>query len=264
LITRKEIKDARLIVVKVGSKILAPQEEGHLLRFASIAQAISQLIDDGRKVILVSSGAVANGWAVLRLTEKPKTMPLKQACAGVGQIELMNLYRKEFRKHKRIIGQILLCKDDLHENYRSSNLQNTLNAMLENGIVPIINENDSVCVQEIKIGDNDTLAGEIAKITKADLLVALSDINGLYDDNPKTNPEAKHISEVFEFNENLREMAKPDGTNVGTGGMTTKLRAAENAFNAGIMTIIGDGYNNDLISVMNDKELGTLFCPGSK
>jgi len=257
LITRKEIKDAKLIVVKVGSKILAPQNDGHLLRFASLAKTISQLIDDGKKVILVSSGAVANGRAVLGFTEKTNNVSLKQACAGVGQIELMNLYRKEFDKYSKPIGQILLSWDDLREKNRYLNLRNTLWAMLENGIVPIINENDSVSVREIKIGDNDTLAGQIALVTNADLFVALSDINGLYTDNPKTNPDAKHIK-VFAFQEiNARE----EGNDVGTGGMATKLRAANMVTQAGITAIIGDGFNNDLISVMNNEELGTLFSP---
>lgn len=259
LINRKEIKNTKLIVVKVGSKILAPQKNGeHLSRFASIAKSISQLIDDGKKVILVSSGAVANGRAVLGLTEKPKTISLKQACAGVGQIELMNLYRKEFNEHKKPIGQILLSSDDLGERKRYLNLQHTLNTMLKNEIVPIINENDSVSVDEIKIGDNDTLASKIAIMANADLFVMLSDINGLYTDNPKTNPEAKHIPL---YNSDLIVNASKDGTDVGTGGMETKLNAAKRVCRAGITAIVGDGFCNDLISVINNKELGTLFLP---
>jgi len=265
LINRKEVKNAKLIVVKVGSKILAPQRNNeHFLRFASIAKSISDLIDDGKKVILVSSGAVANGRAVLGLTEKPKSISLKQACAGVGQIELMDLYRNEFNKYKKHIGQILLCNDDLHEESRKLNLQNTLYAMLDNDIIPILNENDSVCVQEIKIGDNDTLASKIAVLTRADLFVILSDIDGLYDANPQENPNAEHISFVNEFTEELFAMAGGVGSDVGTGGMITKLTAAQRVCKEGITAIVGDGYKNDLISVINNSEFGTLFSLQNK
>ena len=262
LINRKEIENVQLIVVKVGSKIIAPQEnDAHIARISSLAQNICVLINGGIKVILVSSGAVANGRAVLGLSQKPKTISLKQTCAGVGQIEIMNLYRTQFDKRGKNIGQILLSWDDLRDKKRYLNLRNTLFAMLENGIVPIINENDSVCVDEIKIGDNDTLAGQIALLSDADLFVALSDINGLYTDNPKTNPAAKHIA-VFSFDEAVNAGAA--GSDVGTGGMATKLRAAETVCKAGITAIVGDGCNNDLLSVINDCTLGTLFCPQRK
>jgi glutamate 5-kinase len=261
LLNRKEIENAQLIVVKVGSKILAPQENGHVARISLLVESICDLIKDGINVILVSSGAVANGRAVLGLCEKPKTISLKQACAGVGQIELMNLYRAQFDKHSKPIGQILLSWDDFRDKKRYLNLRNTLFAMLENGIVPIINENDSISVDEIKIGDNDTLAGQIALLANADLFVALSDINGLYTDNPKNNSEAKHIPVVKQFDDFLHKGASTQGTDVGTGGMATKLRAAEMVCKAGITVIIGDGYDNDLISVINNSILGTLFCP---
>jgi glutamate 5-kinase len=195
---------------------------------------------------------------VLGLSQKPKSILLKQACAGVGQIELMNLYRGQFDRHSKHIGQILLSWDDLRNKQRYLNLRNTLFAMLENGVVPIINENDSVSVDEIKIGDNDTLAGQIALLTNADLFVALSDINGLYTDNPKTNPDAKHIPN---FHFSLAVNASTEGTDVGTGGMVTKLRAAEMVAKAGISAIVGNGYDYDLLSVINDSTIGTLFCP---
>jgi len=262
MIKRKEIKKPKLAVIKIGSKILAPQVgDGHLLRISSIVKAVSDLIADGTGVILVSSGAVANGRAVLGLKEKPKSISLKQACAGVGQIELMNLYRAQFDKYQKPIGQILLSWSDFRDKKRYLNLRNTLFAMLENGIVPIINENDSVSVDEIKIGDNDTLAAQIALLANADLFVALSDINGLYTDNPKKNPEAKHIPVIEKFDDVLHKGASSEGTDVGTGGMATKLRAAEMVCKAGIFAIVGDGYNNDPISVINEQDLGTLFYP---
>jgi glutamate 5-kinase len=211
LTNREELKNLQLIVVKVGSKILAPQKnDEHLTRISSLVKSVCDLIGDGINVILVSSGAIANGRAVLGLKEKPKTISLKQACAGVGQITLMNIYREYFNKHSKAVGQILLSWDDLRDKKRYLNLRNTLFAMLENGIVPIINENDSVSVDEIKIGDNDTLAGQIALLTNADLFVALSDINGLYTDNPKTNHNAKHIPAVKEFDELLHRGASAE------------------------------------------------------
>jgi len=262
LINRKELKNPRLAVVKVGSKILAPQEcRGHLTRISSLVKNVADLISDGTNVIIVSSGAVANGRAVLGLKEKPRTISLKQACAGVGQIELMNLYRAQFDKYSKPTGQILLSWDDFRDKKRYLNLRNTLFAMLENGIVPIINENDSVSVYEMKIGDNDTLAGQIALLANADLFVVLSDINGLYTDNPKTNPNAKHIAAVEKFDDILHKGASEKGTDVGTGGMATKLRAAETVCKAGITAIVGDGYNNDLLSVINNSTFGTLFYP---
>jgi glutamate 5-kinase len=173
----------------------------------------------------------------------------------------MNLYRTQFDKHSKPIGQILLSWDDFRDKKRYLNLRNTLFTMLEYGIVPIINENDSVSVDEIKIGDNDTLAGQIALLANADLFVALSDINGLYTDNPKTNFDAKHIPN---FHFSVAVNASTEGTDIGTGGMATKLRAAETVCKAGITAIVGDGYNNDLLSVINDFTLGTLFCPQRK
>jgi len=262
LLHRKELGEIKRVVVKVGSKILTPQHENeHLERIASLVSNISQLIDDGVQVILVTSGAVSHGRLVLGLTEKPKTIPLKQACAGVGQIELLNIYRRKFDRHQKHCGQILLTWDDLRNKKRYLNLRNTLHAMLENNIIPIINENDSVGVDEIKFGDNDTLGAQIAMVTDSDLFITLTDINGLYTANPKKDPEATHIPVVEEFTDELRQMADGEGTDVGTGGMVTKLNASEMCCRAGIAAIVGDGYDNELIDCINDAHMGTLFLP---
>ncbi len=262
LLHRKELGEIKRVVVKVGSKILTPQHENeHLQRIASLVSNISQLIDDGVQVILVTSGAVSHGRLVLGLTEKPKTIPLKQACAGVGQIELLNIYRRKFDRHQKHCGQILLTWDDLRNKKRYLNLRNTLHAMLENNIIPIINENDSVGVDEIKFGDNDTLGAQIAMVTDSDLFITLTDINGLYTANPKKDPEATHIPVVEEFTDELRQMADGEGTDVGTGGMVTKLNASEMCCRAGIAAIVGDGYDNELIDCINDAHMGTLFLP---
>lgn len=262
LLHRKELGEIKRIVVKVGSKILTPQHENeHLQRIASLASNISQLIDNGVEVIFVSSGAISHGRLVLGLEERPKTIPMKQACAGVGQIELLNIYRRKFDRHGKNCGQILLTWDDLWDKKRYLNLRNALYAMLENGIIPIINENDSVGVDEIKFGDNDTLAAQIAMVTNADLFITLTDINGLYTANPKTDPDATHIPVVTDFDDQLRQMADAEGTDVGTGGMVTKLNASEMVCRAGIAGIVADGYDNELIDCINKPSLGTLFVP---
>ena len=262
MINRKELTNISRIVVKVGSKILTPQYENeHLERISKLVRNISELIDNGIDVIFVSSGAIAHGQRIIGLKERPKTIPLKQACAGVGQIELLNIYRRKFDKLNKNCGQILLTWDDLRDKNRYLNLRNTLYSMLDNKIIPIINENDSVGIDEIKFGDNDALAAQIAMVTNADLFITLSDINGLYTSNPKKDENAKHISLVSEVTEELKAMADGDGTDVGTGGMTTKLNAADLVTQAGIYGIIADGYNNELIDCINNKSLGTLFLP---
>jgi glutamate 5-kinase len=262
LIHRKELTDIKVIVVKVGSKILAPQENNeHLQRISALVQNISELYDSGVKVVFVSSGAVAHGRAALSLKEKPSTIEMKQACAGVGQIELLHLYRKKFARYNKNCGQVLLTWDDLRDKKRYLNLRNTLFTMLDNSIIPIINENDSVGVDEIKFGDNDTLAAQISMVTNADLFITLTDINGLYSANPKKDPAATHIPLVEKFTDSLRAMADGDGSDVGTGGMETKIRAAETVCRAGVATIVGDGYDNELLDIINVPKYGTLFLP---
>lgn len=260
LIHRSELEKLELIVVKVGSKILTPQSANeHIERISSLVRNMSDIIDSGIKVVFISSGAVAHGRLRLGLTERPKSIPMKQACAGVGQIELMNIYRDCFSKYDKHCGQILLTWDDLREKSRYLNLRNTLFTMLENNIIPIINENDSIGVEEIGFGDNDTLAAQIAMVTNADLFMTLTDINGLYTANPKKDADATHIPLVESFNDALRSMADADGNDVGTGGMVTKIRAAEMVNKAGVAAIIGDGYDNELVDIINNKNLGTLF-----
>ena len=262
MINREELGKISRVVVKVGSKILTPQNSNeHLERIADLVYSISQLIDNGVEVIFVSSGAVAHGRIILNLDSKPKTIPLKQACAGVGQIELLNIYQRKFARQNKVCGQILLTWDDLRDKNRYLNLRNTLYTMLDNSIIPIINENDSVGIDEIKFGDNDSLAAQIAMVTNADLFITLTDINGLYTANPKKDSDAKHIPLVKEVTQELRKMADGEGSDVGTGGMVTKLNAAEMVTKAGIVGLVADGYNNNLIDAINNPKLGTLFLP---
>ncbi|MGM0442973.1 MAG: glutamate 5-kinase [Fibrobacterota bacterium] len=263
VILRRELKDTELIVVKIGSKILTPGPAGteHLQRIAGHIDDMCRLASQECSVVFVSSGAVSHGKLKLGLQRRPKTIPMKQACAGVGQIELLNIYNRMFSRSGRVCGQILLTWDDLGDKKRYNNLRNTLFTMLDNGIVPILNENDSVGVEEITFGDNDTLAAQIATILNADLFITLTDINGLYTANPQNDPAAKHVSHVPVVTDEIRCMADAEGNDVGTGGMITKLKAAEMVTNAGIAAIIGNGYDYSLIDVINTVDAGTLFTP---
>lgn len=257
---REGLGDFKTIVVKVGSKILATNNDGNL-RISNLIQDIAALRSLNKNVILVSSGAVAHGVLALDLKKRPSTIPLKQACASIGQIKLMHLYEKMFSKYDLHIGQVLLAKSDLNSKNNYLNLRNTMVTLLENGVIPIVNENDSVGVDELRFGDNDTLGAQIALLSGADLFVNLSDINGLYDSNPKKNPEAKHIPLVKSINAALHSVADDKGTDEGVGGMVTKLKAAETVCRSGIAAIIGDGFNSSLKDVLTDPDRGTLFLP---
>jgi glutamate 5-kinase len=262
---RKELADIKTIVVKVGSKILAGKEAGgYTRRIESLVADIAALKQRGTRVLLVSSGAIAHGVLALNLPKRPATIPMKQACAGIGQIRLMHVYESLFERQNVLIGQVLLTWDDLRDKKRYLNLRNTLFQLLDYGAVPIINENDSVGVEEIRFGDNDTLGAQIALLVHADLYVNMTDLNGLYDANPKKVKTARHIPLVEAITPELYAMAERDGTSQGVGGMETKLRAAEVLTRAGIHAIVGDGYNRRLQDVIADPKAGTLFLPSKK
>lgn len=260
---RTGLNEFHTLVVKVGSKILATNG-GESKRITALVKDITDLQKMGKKVILVSSGAVAHGVLALNLKKRPSTIPLKQACASIGQIKLMHMYEKMFSTYGLHIGQVLLAKSDLNSKNNYLNLRNTMFTLLENGVVPIVNENDSVGVDELRFGDNDTLGAQIALLAGADLFVNLSDINGLYDSNPKKNENAKHIPLVKSINAALHSVADDKGTDEGVGGMVTKLKAAETACRSGIASIIGDGFNSSLVDVLTNPLWGTLFLPDDK
>lgn len=260
---REGLKGFEIIVVKVGSKILAANND-ESSRVTALVKDISDLQKMGKSVILVSSGAVAHGVLALGLKKRPSTIPLKQACASIGQIKLMHMYEKMFSHYGLHIGQVLLAKSDLNSKNNYLNLRNTMFTLLENGVIPIVNENDSVGVDELRFGDNDTLGAQIALLSGADLFVNLSDINGLYDSNPKKNPDAKHIPLVKSINAALHSVADDKGTEEGVGGMVTKLKAAETVCRSGIAAIIGDGFNSTLFDVLTNPRWGTLFLPVEK
>ena len=255
------------IVVKVGTSTLT-HESGDLdLRsMEHLVRTLSDLEGMGHETILVSSGAIAVGTAKMGLPERPKELRMKQAAAAVGQCQMMHIYDKFFSEYNHTVAQILLTGDDIEEEDRAEHLQSTFSALLEMGIIPIVNENDSVSSAEIEtghhkvLGDNDTLSALVAGLCKADLLVLLSDIDGLYDADPKTHPDAKLLHRVTELTPEVLEMAGGAGSWRGTGGLATKLSAASVAMAAGCDMVITNGaYPENLYDIVAGKDIGTRF-----
>lgn len=258
---REAIKNANRIVVKVGSSTLCyPSGHLHLERIETLVRQLSDLANQGKEVILVSSGATGAGLAPLGFKEKPRDLVLRQAAASVGQGVLMHMYERLFSEYGRTVGQILLTKEDSTARHRYLNLRNTLHALLQLNVIPIINENDVVAIEEYKIGDNDTLSATVAGIVEADALIILSDIDGLYTSNPSTDPNATLISEVHTITDETYAIAGGAGSNIGTGGMYTKIKAAHMVTNSGIHMIITSGEEeNSLRRVCKGEVIGTLF-----
>lgn len=261
----KKIRKER-IVVKVGTSTITNENGGiNIRQIDLLCRALSGIENLGYDLVLVSSGAIAVGANKMRLKSKPKDLRMKQAAAAVGQSELMHLYDKLFSEYGRLVGQILLDNGDIENPVRHENLQNTFDALLENHIIPIVNENDSVSHTEIEsdqklFSDNDMLSAIVAVFCGACKLIILSDIEGLYDKNPAKNPDAKLISRVETINEDIYALAEGSGSNRGTGGMITKLQAAELATSKGIDVLITNGKNMDnLYDIIDKKHVGTLF-----
>ena len=232
----------------------------NLRRIDRLAMVLSDIKNSNHEVILVSSGAVAAGAAKLALKKRPQLMKEKQAAASIGQCELMFLYDKMFSQYGQIVSQLLLTKTVLTNEMLRENATNTLSTLLSYGVIPIVNENDSVAVDEIAYGDNDTLSAVTASIIQADLLILLSDIDGLFDDDPSVNPHAELISEVRCIDASVTKLAKDSGTKVGTGGMITKLQAAQIAMDNHIDMIIANGDNPDILyDILNDTARCTKF-----
>ncbi len=254
------------IVVKVGTSTITNSEGNiDIKALDHLCRAIAGVENLGYDIVLVSSGAIAVGAGKMRLSQKPKEIRMKQAAAAVGQTELMHLYDKFFNEYGRMVGQILLDNEDIADSVRSKNLKNTFDALLENHIIPIVNENDSVSHAEIEsekklFSDNDMLSAFVAVFCNACKLIIFSDIDGLYDGNPNTNPESKLISRVEEITDELKSKASGSGSNRGTGGMITKLEAAEYATGHGIDVLITNGKNPEkLYDIIEKKKVGTLF-----
>mgnify|MGYP003819160143 CR=1 FL=1 len=255
---------ARRIVVKVGSSTLTHPSGGiNLRRIDALVRVLSDLKNGGRQIILVTSGAVAAGVGKLGLRQRPSDIPGKQAAAAVGQSELMYLYDKGFGEYNHNIGQVLLTYDAVEHADRRQNIHNTFERLLEMGVVPVVNENDTVAVDEIKIGDNDTLSAEVAILTGADVLVILSDIDGLYTADPGRDPAAALVPVVTCIDDTLMETAGGAGSSRGTGGMRTKLAAARRAGQAGIDTAILNGTRpQNLYDLLEGRSVGTRFTLG--
>lgn len=255
------IKDVKRIVVKVGTSTLTyPTGLLNLNKIENLVRQLSDAHNRGIEVILVSSGAIGAGIGKLGLKKRPKTIPEKQAAAAVGQGILLHMYEKIFSEYGKPVGQILLTREDLSHRTRFLNASNTFYSLLEQGVIPIVNENDAIVVDEIKFGDNDTLSAMVASIVNADLLVLVTDIDGLYDSNPKTNPDANFIPVVDEITEDIVAAAGGAGSSLGTGGMATKINAGKIATSSGSSMVIVNGDNhNFLTDILDAKEVGTLF-----
>lgn len=252
---------AKRIVIKVGSSTLT-HESGllNIRRVEELVKVLADIKNSGRQIILVSSGAMAVGVGKLGLSAKPQDMPGKQAVAAVGQCELMYTYDKLFSEFNHITSQILLTRDVIDEPIRKQNVRNAFSRLIEMGTIPIVNENDSVSTEEIEFGDNDTLSAIVSVLTDADLLVVLSDIDGLYEDDPRTNPHARLISEVKEITPEVEDSAAGAGSNRGTGGMITKIHAAQIATKNGVDMIIMNGaHPRKLYSLLENEDIGTHF-----
>lgn len=259
---RKEyLKNVKRIVVKIGSSTLT-HHSGllNLERMDMLVRQLSALHNRGYEIILVTSAAVGAGMGKLGLKEKPKSIPEKQAAAAVGQGLLLHMYEKLFSEYGVIIAQLLLTKEDMILEERADNIKNTFNALLEKGIIPVINENDAVAVHELKIGDNDTLSAEVTELINANLLILLSDIDGLYDKNPSLFSDAKLISWVDHIDDKIEKICGGSGSNLGTGGMITKVRAAKIVLSISSAMVIADGSIKDiLISIIDGFQVGTWF-----
>ncbi len=264
---RENITQAKRIVIKVGTSTLT-HENGkiNLARVDKLSEVLSDLMNQGLELILVTSGAVGLGMNKLKLDSRPKNIRERQAAAAVGQSELMHLYSKFFSEYGHIVGQILLTKDVIDHEHSRSNVINTFETLLEKGIIPIVNENDSVSTDELEyndhhtFGDNDTLSAIVSNLINADLLILLSDIDGFYDDDPNINKQAKLIHEVHYINQEIQSSAKGVINNKGTGGMATKINAAKICLDAHIKMIIAQGKEPQILyKILKGEQVGTLF-----
>lgn len=249
------------VVIKVGTSTLTHQNGNiNIRRIETLCKVISDLKNSGLEIIFVSSGAIAMGVGKLGLTARPQDIPAKQACAAIGQCELMYTYDKLFQEYNHTVAQILMTGADFDNEERRTNFDNTLNKLLEFGTLPIINENDTTVTSEIKVGDNDTLSAIVATSAKADMLILLTDIDGLYTADPHKFSDATLIPVVTEINEEIKNLAGTAGTSRGTGGMITKLHAAQICMDKGIEMVIANGSTPEILyDIFEGKSVGTRF-----
>lgn len=259
---REKLKSARRIVIKVGTSTLAHAESGklNLYRIEHLIRELADLHNAGKEIIFVTSGAIAAGLGKLGLNAKPQTIPEKQALAAIGQGVLMHIYEKFFAEYGQTIGQVLLTKENAIDEHARENSRNALQAVLDMGAIPVINENDAVAIDEIKIGDNDNLSAIVAAMTDAEALILLSDIDGLYTANPLTDKSARLIDEVTEIDSEIERIAGGAGTKLATGGMVTKIQAAKFATANGVTMLIINGKEvGNLRRALSGEVIGTIF-----
>lgn len=264
---RQALKESKRVVIKVGtSTIMYPDGAVNLQQMEKLAFVLSDLKNQGKEVVLVSSGAIGVGLARMNLTERPVTIPEQQAIAAVGQTELMNLYSQFFFHYGHQVGQVLLTKDVIDFPVSRQNAANTFEQLLIKNVLPIVNENDTVAVDELdhltRFGDNDTLSAIVLEITDADLLIMLSDIDGFYDKNPMTHEDAVKFNHISEITDHTYALANDSSTKFGTGGMTTKLSAAQIVLEEKKKMVLANGEDPTvLFRIIDGEEIGTLFSP---
>ena len=262
---RQELQNSKRIVVKVVTSTLTYDNgDINLARIEKLARVLSDLMNAGKEVVLVTSGAVQVGVKKLKLKEKPTSIRDKQAAASVGQCELMHIYSKFFGEYSHIVGQVLLTKDVIEDEHVRNNVVNTFEKLIEDKVIPIVNENDTVAIDEIenivRFGDNDNLSAIVSVLIHADLLVILSDIDGFFDSDPTKNPNSKLMKVIDGITPELENFAGDSGTDVGTGGMVTKLTAAKTATSAGVSLILANGKEPSILrDIIEGQEIGTLF-----
>jgi glutamate 5-kinase len=249
------------VVIKIGTTSLMQGRKTISIDFMdSVAEQVKALKEEGKEILIVTSGAIGVGLRAMKVQANPNDIPIRQAAASVGQSILMQRWADSFQRQGLIVGQILMSLDTYSDRDSAINLNNTINSLLENGVIPIFNENDAVCITEIKFGDNDTLSAIVASRTDADLLIILSDVRGLYDSDPTKNPDAKLVPEVHNVDSSVRSMAGDSSTGLGTGGMKTKLDAAVICKDAGCSMIIASSKEEDAIyRAVNGDDIGTIF-----
>lgn len=265
---RDNLKDKKRIVIKIGSSSLTHTETGrlNLMKMEILVRELADLHNQGKDVIVVSSGAIAVGKSAMGLSHKPQELDERQACAAVGQARLMMIYQKLFAEYSQTAAQILMTKYTMINRATRVNARNTFDRLLSMGAIPIVNENDTISTDEIEFGDNDTLSALVAALINADVLLLLSDIDGLFTDDPNQNPQAEFIDIVEKIDAHLESMAKgSSGTSVGTGGMATKLKAAHIATSAGADMVIANGADFHIIhKILQGRNYGTLFLSDKK
>jgi glutamate 5-kinase len=257
------LKKVRRVVVKIGSSLISSKRHGlDEKRLAAYASEAARLRKSGREIVLVSSGAIVSGLEKLGVRDRPKGLREKQAAAAVGQCRLMWAYEKSFDARGLKVGQVLLTQEDLRDRKRFLNSRNTLSTLLELGVIPIINENDTVAVEEIQFGDNDHLAASVAHLVDADLLIILSDVEGLYTENPRRNPEARLISTIAEITPEIEARAETTAGEEGVGGMASKILAAKKVAALGVPTVIASGREPRVLSrILQGDSIGTIVLP---